>query len=132
MKNTTHRLTSLSKDNEEIKIGIARTPEEKRAIYRLRYNIYGEEISFNLMSVDHENKLFYDEMDEWAILLYAKVGSNLIGTARINVGDIEKFSPTLVETYHMNKFKNFYEKDVHPNFAVISKGMITPRSFGFH
>ncbi|VBB09767.1 acyl-coa n-acyltransferase [Lucifera butyrica] len=117
-------LASFAKNKEPIKIGIATTPEEKREIYRFRYTIYADEVAFNLISVDRKNKLLYDQMDEWAILFYAQVGSTLIATARTNIGKLTDFPPDVVQIYQMDKFKTFYDKKDDPNFAVISKGMI--------
>jgi hypothetical protein len=123
MNSITHTKSESTKE-EAIKVSIAATLEEKRAVYRLRYNIYAEEIAFKLESVDHQNKLFYDEMDEEAILLYAHVGSKIIGTGRINIGKLADFSPDVVQIYRMDKFKTFYNQEEDPNFAVASKGMI--------
>jgi len=64
----------------DIEIGIAKTPEEKEKIYRLRYHIYAEEIPFKLVSVDHEKKILYDDLDEWGTLFYATDGLEFIGT----------------------------------------------------
>ncbi|AIF51663.1 cyclic nucleotide-binding domain-containing protein [Pelosinus sp. UFO1] len=111
---------------EPIVIGIAATPEEKKEIYRLRYRIYAEEISYKLVSADHSNKLLYDELDEWGILLYAKIGTELIGTARMNVGRISDFPSELVQHFLMDRFQKFYKKEDKQNFSFISKGMISP------
>ncbi|MCC5468638.1 cyclic nucleotide-binding domain-containing protein [Pelosinus baikalensis] len=111
---------------EPIVIGIATTPEEKMEIYRLRYRIYAEEISYKLVSADHSNKLLYDELDEWGILLYVRVGTELIGTARMNVGRISDFPSELVQIFLMNKFHEFYKEEDKQNFSFISKGMISP------
>jgi hypothetical protein len=126
MENTAHA-RSLSTKEETITIGIATTLEERRAVYRLRYNIYAEEIAYHLVSVDHQNKLLYDEMDEWAMLLYLRIGSTIIGTGRINIGKLADFPPEVVQTYSMDRFKKFYDEKDDPTFAVISKGMIAPQ-----
>lgn len=126
MKNIT-QTTSVSTKEELIKIGVATTPEEKREIYQFRYNIYAEEIGYDLADADHENKLLYDELDEWAILLTAHIGTTLIGTMRVNIGKISDFSSDLVQTYRMDKFRKFYNEEDDPCFTVISRGMITPQ-----
>ncbi|BBB92679.1 MAG TPA: cyclic nucleotide-binding domain-containing protein [Methylomusa anaerophila] len=112
---------------EEIIISKATTDKEKREIYRLRYQIYAEEIAFKLAAADHANKFLQDELDEKAMLFYAKVGSKIIGTGRINIGKLSDFPPDLVETYRMDRFRKFYDKKVDPYFAVISKGMVVPQ-----
>lgn len=125
MKNI-NQATSVSTKEEPIRIGIATTPEEKREVYRFRYSIYAEEIGYDL-AYDNENKLLYDELDDWAILLTAHIGSILIGTARVNIGRISDFSSDLVQTYRMAKFRKFYNEEDDPCFTVISRGMITRR-----
>jgi hypothetical protein len=108
-----------------IKIGVATTPEEKKEIYRLRYHIYAEEIPFKLVSVDHTNKLLYDDLDEWCTLFYAKVGSEFVGTVRVNIGQLADFSSEIVETFYMDRFQKFYNGNENSNFAFASKGMVS-------
>ncbi len=117
----------VEKQQEEaIIIGKATTREERDEIFRLRYSVYAEEIPYNLVNVDHKNRLLYDELDKKAIILYAKMGSKIIGTGRINVGRLSDFPSDLVQTYRMDKFKKFYDAQDEPYFAVVSKGMILP------
>lgn len=126
MKNI-NQVTSVSTKEEPIRIGIATTPEEKREVYRFRYNIYAEEIGYNLAKADHQNKLLYDELDEWAILFTAHIGTILIGTTKMNIGKISDFPTDIVQAYRMDKFKKFYNEEEDPLFTVISKGMVTPQ-----
>ncbi|MCC5468010.1 Crp/Fnr family transcriptional regulator [Pelosinus baikalensis] len=125
--NNTIPMPFYSKESleEPIVIGIARTPEEKREIYRLRYHIYGEEIPFKLVSVDHENKLLYDDLDEWCTLFYAKIGLELVGTVRVNIGQLADFSPEIAEAYCMERFQKFYNNNEYYNFGLASKGMVS-------
>ncbi|HEY3425690.1 MAG TPA: cyclic nucleotide-binding domain-containing protein [Negativicutes bacterium] len=111
---------------KNIKIGIASTPEEKMEIYRFRYHIYAEEIGFKLVSVDHNRKLLYDELDEWGLLLYAKLGNKIVGTGRVNIGQFAAFPPEVAKAFRMEKFKDFYKETDNYNFAYASKGMIAP------
>lgn len=108
-----------------ITIGIATTSEEKMEIYRLRYHIYAEEISHPLMSIDHSNKLLCDELDEWGLLLYAKAGAELIGTLRVNIGQLVDFPPKLVQEFSLDRFQKFYKEKNNQNFGYVSKGMIS-------
>ncbi len=111
---------------QNIEIGIAATLEEKMEIYRFRYRIYAEEISFKLVSADHDKKLLYDKLDEWGLLLYAKLGREIVGTGRVNIGKFSDFPPELVNAFRMEKFMNFYKDTDDYNFAFASKGMIAP------
>ncbi len=126
MKNI-NQATSVSTKEEPIRIGVATTPEEKREVYRFRYSIYAEEIAYELPYADHENKLLYEELDGWAILLTAHVGSILVGTTRVNIGKISDFPPDIVQVYCMKKFRKFYNEEDNPYFTVISRGMVSPQ-----
>lgn len=125
MKNS-NQATSVSTKEEPIRIGVATTPAEKREVYRFRYSIYAEEIGYDL-AYDNEDKLLYEELDDWAILLTAHIGSILIGTARVNIGTISDFSLDIVETYRMDKFKKIYKEEGNPYFTVLSRAMISPQ-----
>lgn len=111
---------------KNIRIGIAATPEEKMEIYRFRYHIYAEEIGFKLISVDHRKKLLYDELDEWGLLLYVKLGRKIVGTGRVNIGRFDAFPPEIAKAFRMEKFKDFYMETEDYRFAFASKGMIAP------
>lgn len=113
-------------NQDSIHIGIATTASEKKKIYHFRYQIYIEEMSRPIAKVDHVNKLLYDEFDEWGILLYAKIGSELIATARINIGTIHEFPQNEVEFLSMDKFQNCYPTGKDHKFALTTKIMIAP------
>ena len=109
-----------------ISIGIATTLREKREIYRLRYQIYVEEMAMQPIAVDHRHKLLYEDLDDWGVLFYAKVGSQLIGTMRINLGDIKAFPQNLVQIFSLDKFQKFYGSAEPQNIAYCSKLMVVP------
>ncbi|BBB90357.1 MAG TPA: cyclic nucleotide-binding domain-containing protein [Methylomusa anaerophila] len=130
-KNTSAIAPAYAKEllAKQINIGIAATEKEKQEIYRFRYQIYAEEIGFKLVAADHGNKLLADELDDWGSLLYAKLGKELIGTARVNMGRLTDFPADLVEAFFMKRFEKFYEEkngQNHYNFGFASKGMIAP------
>jgi len=120
-------LKTVASTNEtsenSIRIGIAITPAEKRGIFQLRYRIYVEEMSKHFTDIDHANKLLYDDMDEWAILLYAKIGSELIGTARINIGKYQDFPKEVADFLGLDAFKDCPKYD---QFAFVTKIMLQP------
>lgn len=108
---------------ESIKIHFALTPKEKWEIYRFRYQIYVEEMSKQLSEADYENNLLYDELDEQAILLYAKIGSKIIATARINIGLLKDFPPLLIDQLSLFTFQTY---NINQKFSYCSKLMVTP------
>ncbi|CVK20699.1 cyclic nucleotide-binding domain-containing protein [Sporomusa sphaeroides] len=109
-----------------IEICVAKTPAEKRAIYHFRYQIYVEEMSKHLVAADHDNKLLYDELDEWAILLYAKVGSEIIATYRINIGTMANFPQKIIEFLALDTFNNGIIEHGSHKIAYATKVMVTP------
>ena len=75
---------------DSIRVGAAVNQLEKEEIYHLRYQIYVEEMSKRIESADYQNRVLCDELDPWAVLLYAKIGSEIIATARVNIGTIKR------------------------------------------
>jgi len=111
---------------QKIEIGIAVTEREKQEIFRLRYRIYVEEMGRQPVAADHSRKLLADEIDRWAFLLYAKSGSELIATMRVNVGLIEEFPRDLARLLCMDKFRRFCAESGFPLVAFSSKLMVSP------
>lgn len=132
MKTNSIQSTTCTPETSEksIKIGIATTPEEKKEIYHFRYQIYVEEMSKQLITVDHANKLIQDELDEWTYLLDARIDSELIATARINIGPLEKFPQEVVDLLAMDTFQVSGIEQADSNFAFITKLMVTPAHRG--
>lgn len=109
-----------------IEICVAKTPAEKREIYHFRYQIYVEEMSKHLAEADHNNKLLYDELDEWAILLYAKIGTKIIATYRINIGTMADFPQEVIKFLALDTLSNCVIEHGSPKFAYATKVMVTP------
>ena len=122
---TTKHLNTVSYTEKAatIEIAVATTLEEKLKIYHLRYQIYAEEMHKRFPNMDHLNQLLYDELDDWGILLYAKSGSDIIGTLRINIGEATDFSPFWVQALSLRRFTQFNNTQ---KFAYTSKFMVLP------
>lgn len=128
MTNNYQKSLSNTSDTVEnlIEIGIALTTAEKKEIYHFRYQIYAEEMSKHLEDMDYDNELLHDELDEWTFLLYAKIGSRIIGTARINIGTIADFPEKVVDILAMKTFQNFINDYDNHKFAYVTKLMVAP------
>lgn len=124
MNNNLPNAGAEKESDKAIRICFASTTEEKLEIYRLRYRIYVEEMSRNLEAIDHENKLLYDDLDDWGILIYAQLGSEIIGTMRINVGKLDKFPPDLIQILALDRFQRF---DPQQSFALSTRLMVAPK-----
>lgn len=107
-------------------VGIATTAAEKKEIYAFRYQVYVEEMSRQLKSTEKEDGQLYDEMDDWGYLIYIKAGLQIVGTARVNIGEIEKFPPDLINQLSLDRFQKFYEGKEDRNFALSTKVMVAP------
>jgi predicted GNAT family N-acyltransferase len=119
-------MTGTTTVENSIKIGMAITPEEKREIYHFRYQTYIEEMSKNIVEADYTNKQLYDELDEWGLLLYAKIGSEVIATERINIGTLTDFPQKIIDILSLDEFQNYDTKMIDHKFAYITKVMIAP------
>ncbi len=109
-----------------INISVASTPAEKKEVYHLRYQVYVEEMSKHNHEVDYENKLLYDDMDEWSILLYAKIGSEIIATKRITIGTIADFPQNLIDNLSLGTFDQSTTEYGKQKFAFITKLAVAP------
>lgn len=124
--NLPEKIIGLSSDQESsIQIGIAATDAEKEKIFRLRYEIYVEEMKRQPNLADHRSKQLVDEIDKWAILLYARVGTEYIGTMRVNIGPIDEFPLDLANVLLMNRFRGFCNESGNPLVAFSSKLMVS-------
>ena len=66
-------------------VHLAETEEEKRAVYRLRYDVYVEEMGRYRTVADHENRLLVEPEDETGrIFYYATENGEVVGTVRIS------------------------------------------------
>ncbi|MBU7587376.1 MAG: GNAT family N-acetyltransferase [Nostoc sp. TH1S01] len=115
---------------DRFSIKIAKTLEDKTAIYRLRYEIYVEEMQFSYskncqLYIDHNNKTLTDSMDDnHEILVYAidNYQNKVIATVRINFPEnsyihfkneysVEEFYP-----YYPNFVSNTTKAMVHQDY----------------
>lgn len=110
--------------DESIRVTVTTSAQDKLQIYRLRYQVYIEEMGRKLSGADHENGLLYDELDDWSYLVSAKIGAKVIGSVRLNIGRAENFPENLVSTLLMNKFQTF--GNGQHNLCFASKYIVSP------
>lgn len=128
MNNTLQTVKTNQHDpsKSSFSVGIALSVEEKHRIFQFRYQVYVEEMSRQLKSVENGDHLLYDEMDDWGYLLYVTDGSELVGISRINIGRLEDFTPELVDSLALTRFQKFYQDKEYQQFALITKLMVSP------
>ncbi len=85
-------------------IRLAETEEEKRAVYRFRYDVYVEEMGRYRGGADHENRLLVESEDETGRIFYATQDGEVVGTVRISWGGDGPFSRRQIEQYALGPF----------------------------
>ena len=105
----------------------ATTEAEKEAVYRLRYDVYVEEMGRYRGAADHANRRFSEPEDETARIWYAAQDGEVVATARLSWGGDAPFSERLVEHYQLAPFL----KELPPEaLGVGERGMVVPRLRG--
>ena len=109
----------------DIQVRYAESEDELQAIYRLRYEIYGQEMNLKSRAVDHQNKVLTDANDDTARILFATVDDELVGTLRLHWGGDAPFPAEFDETYDLKRF----ESVVSPDQMVIFTRFMVRKQF---
>ena len=70
-----------------IRIGLIQTDEELQQVFRLRYDVYVEELGATMAHADHHAKALHDEWDTTADIIGAWHNDELVGCVRLNFSD---------------------------------------------
>lgn len=84
-----------------ITFGIAREPDEVRAIQRLRYEVYVEELGRYRLLADHDEHLLVEPEDTHSWLPYAADDGHVVATSRLTWGR-HGFSDRQVDQYELH------------------------------
>lgn len=95
---------SIDATDRSLQIHTATKNWEKQEIFRLRYQVYVQEMAKNLQTCSNNNQIS-DPLDNQSILLYAQSGHDIIGTTRLTIAAAENYPADLVETFDMYTFK---------------------------
>ena len=83
----------------------ASTADEREQIYRLRYEVYVEELGQLYADVaDHDRRLLYDPVDDVARLVMAVVDGRVVGTLRVVVGADGPVPQSIYDEFHLDRF----------------------------
>ncbi|HMM22233.1 MAG TPA: GNAT family N-acetyltransferase [Selenomonadales bacterium] len=112
---------------DQITVDFAQTPKEREMVYRFRYQIYVEEMGkklTNLPLLQHKRRQLFDELDDaqHAIILYARAGSEIVGTIRLNIFPPQNLFPQWLP----DQFVSFFQADA-PLISYSSKLMVDSR-----
>lgn len=113
--------------DKPIKIVVAKTAKEQQQLFHFRYQVYVEEMGKRPLGADYTNKLIKDEMDDWGWLIYAEVDSQIIGTARLNIGMSKQFPLKIVSIFSMPKFDEFFNNNGLTPIGLATKVIVSPK-----
>jgi CRP-like cAMP-binding protein/predicted GNAT family N-acyltransferase len=99
------------------------TAAEREQVYRLRYDIYIDEMHYPYANADHAGRRLADALDATARLLLAREGDQALGTMRIQFGADAPFDVGSVSTYGLDRLRGL----VAPaQLAILTRFMIRP------
>jgi CRP-like cAMP-binding protein len=108
----------------DIQVREATTEEERRAIYRLRYRVYVEEIGCEPEFADRNERMLREPIDDWAHNLYATLDGDVVGAVRRN---LRRDGPLEHEhLWDFNRFVPFYPGAV----SMSTKLVVAPHKRG--
>lgn len=102
-----------------VDIRFATTETERQAIFRLRYEIYIEEMGFPY-EADHQARLLTDGAIQQARLLLAELDGEAVGTLRLQWGGDAPFTTENEEVYDLRRFDPLIRRD---QMAIMSRFM---------
>ncbi|MBU1918801.1 GNAT family N-acetyltransferase, partial [bacterium] len=89
----------------------AQTPQEREDVYRFRYLMIAIGDEHEHLTIDHKQRLIYDEHDADAIILYAKRDTKIVGTIRILDNTRTPLPKHLIDQFNFSDF----EKTLKPH-----------------
>ena len=82
----------------------ATSEADREAVYRLRYEIYVEEMNRYGSIADHDGRRLVEADDAWSRLYLARDGDRVVGTMRLTWGGDGRFTDRLIEQYDLAPF----------------------------
>jgi len=86
-------------------ITIARTPEERDAVFRLRYTVVVEEARQAALLADHHFRFLEEPQDAYARFVIAGYGDTVVGAWRVNFAGEKKPGPE-VDFFEIHRFSD--------------------------
>ncbi len=105
----------------------AETEEEKLAVYRLRYDVYVEEMGRYQGAADHDRRLLVEPEDDTARIFYAAPDGEVVATSRLSWGGDGPFSARQIDQYQLAPFLAEVPREA---IVVAERGMVVPRLRG--
>ena len=86
-----------------IDVALARTAEEREAVFRFWYSVYVEEMGRYRAVADHTKRMLHDPEDERSVIFYASDGGEVVGACRWSWG-ADGFSDRQISQYQLEPF----------------------------
>ena len=120
MSITEARILARDDTVHDYKICVAAAENERNGIFRLRYEVYVEEMGREQKYAIHEQRLVAEPLDKNAVILGAFLGERAVGTCRINFSANSLFDNS--DLYDFDRFERQYPGRV----AFVTKMMVAP------
>jgi predicted GNAT family N-acyltransferase len=121
----------MEQNFENINVKVAESQTELNEIYRLRYNVYIEEMLRRQEYANEKNKTIIEPIDNTAVNIGAWCNNTLIGCIRYNLGpetDLIKYwtlyEATLIDGFQPKNSGVLTKFIVHPNFRRTKAGIL--------
>lgn len=85
-------------------IGLAETEAERQAIYRLRYDVYVEEMGRYRGVADHDRRMLYEDVDAQSRISYIEMDGDIVATARLTWGGDAALPQRMIDQYSLSPF----------------------------
>lgn len=106
----------------EFRIVRAETPEEKRVVYQLRYQIFVEELGYPIEGSNPTDGLS-DPGDDYAWLGLAYDGEKPVGTLAVNSWKDGPFSDELIQNFQLSHFVNTFPQE---SISICHRALVSP------
>lgn len=88
----------------DLKFGIAETKDQREAVYRLRYDVYVEEMGRYQTVADHDRRMLYEDVDEQSRIAFAELDGEIVATGRVTWGGDAPIPQRMVDQYQLAPF----------------------------
>jgi CRP-like cAMP-binding protein/predicted GNAT family N-acyltransferase len=114
-------------NTDNLSIRVAETDDERRAVYRLRYDVYVEEMGRYQTVADHENRLLFEDVDKQSRISYAELDGEVVATARLTWGGAGPIPQRMIDQYSLAPILAELSQEV---IAIGERAMVRPHLRG--
>lgn len=102
-----------------LRVATATTPEEREAVYRLRYRVFIDEMGWQRApDADHERKIKTDDLDAVASIYYLTDGTDVVAAVRtIRAADVGHYH--YAEAYGLDRFADLPPEAIQFTSALV-------------